>query len=236
MNLNRTLLNLNRQSSSRFSQISEPNAKFDSQLDWPGFGSVRVRGSCARTWTCTLRFGSDSWWTWTQTKCSGSKCSVRVRTMFDVKKMPNLANFNTSPSPPPIFPPDEPFSSQPPHNTPTTLFIRFSTVFWRFFARFYVSQTYYTCNRQQRPFPLTPAHFRPHLHEKPHYWWFLAQRHVFSPCRTHFTAVSNCRHPLLTASNISSNFWALRHVNHSHLLILHHFPSFSSFSIPFHHL
>jgi hypothetical protein len=32
MNLNRTLLNLNRQSGSRFSQISEPNAKFDSRF------------------------------------------------------------------------------------------------------------------------------------------------------------------------------------------------------------
>ena len=63
--------------------------------DWLGIGSVRVRGSQARTWTCTLRFGSRTCRTWTHTKCSGSECSVRVHTMFEVKKSLNLANLST---------------------------------------------------------------------------------------------------------------------------------------------
>ena len=64
------------------------------QVDWPRFGSVRVRGSWARTWTCTLRFGSSRWWTRTWTKCSCSLCSVHVRTMFVVKKVILFTRFN----------------------------------------------------------------------------------------------------------------------------------------------
>ena len=64
--------------------------------DWPGIGSDQVRGSQARTWTCTLRFGSRTCRTWTHTKCSGSECSVRVHTMFEVKKSLNLANLSTT--------------------------------------------------------------------------------------------------------------------------------------------
>ena len=55
-----------------------------SLVDWLGFGLVQVQGSWARTWPCTSRFGSATWWTWsswTQTKCSWmfGSCSNNVQ-------------------------------------------------------------------------------------------------------------------------------------------------------------
>jgi hypothetical protein len=50
---------------------------------------------------------------------------------------------------------------------------------------------------------------------------------VFSPHHTYFTAVFNCQHPLLTVSNTSTRFLALRHVCCPLLPILHHFSTFS---------
>ena len=87
-------------------------------LDWPGFGLVWVQGSQAWTWTCTLRFGSRTCQTWTHTKCSGSECSVRVHTMFEVKKSLNLANLSTT------------------HRYYESKFILDSFLFWVFPARF----------------------------------------------------------------------------------------------------